>query len=134
MGKIRTRGIAETKQLISPYDSEVEFVIKKASNREDVARSNLFAKVRYIVEGEGDEGRVATERELPQGQLQIETIKFCLVGWNLLEKENVPYEVNERNILDLLKPEERVWLFNEILKFNPVWSGREAEGNDSEKS
>lgn len=124
MGKDRNpRALTATKELTSPYDAEVHFKIKKADNRADVERANLFAKIDYVQPDES--GEVITRREIPMGDLQIRTILLCLVEWDIIDNGR-PVPINFQTLLDYLLPEERVWLYNEILDFNPIWSNREA--------
>ena len=130
MGSIRKKGMHKTKTVTLPYDKDAEFTIKKASNREDVERSNLFSKMR-MVQNLGTPDELITERDIPNGDLQVQTILMCLVGWNLQDENGRTYEINEGNILDLITPAERRALYGEILDFNPIWKGEdEPEGGE----
>jgi hypothetical protein len=127
------RSLAPTKEVVSPYsfpegsDQFVTFTIKKATNREDVERSNLFARVEYVQNDEV-EGEMITRREFPVGDLQIRTILLVLVGWDI-EDDGKKVLITQQTILDYLLPEERQWLFEQVIEFNPIWApgGREAQ-------
>lgn len=127
MGVVRSpKAMLRTKSVQSPIDPEVEFIIKKATNREDVQRANLFSKVEYVNEDEG----TVMRREFPFGDLQMATIALCLESWNLTNDKGQPVPITEGTLLDYLDPQERIFLYNEILEFNPMWLGREPEKNE----
>lgn len=135
MGRTRDPQLmAETKTLISPFDAtekdpetgeerEVpeadrgQFTISKATNRMDVQRQNMFSKVRYFSEDDG----VFSERDFPMGDLQIATIALCLKSWNLQDKLSHGVPINEQTIQDWMTADERQWLYEEIIEFNPIW-------------
>jgi hypothetical protein len=131
-GSIRQKGMTKTKVVTLKYDPTATFTIKKASNRDDVTRADMFSKVRMIQAVGNDE--MVTERDVPQGELQLATIEMCLVGWNLMDSSKRTYEVNSENILELLTAQERRELYNEILEFNPIWMGLDEGKDDSEES
>lgn len=114
--------LTETKTVVSEVDPETEFTIKKASNREDVQRTNLFAKVEYVTDDE--DGTIITRRDFPVGDLQLETIQLCLIKWNI-EDGGRAVPITRQTMLDYLRPEERVQLYQEVLDFNPIWNNRE---------
>lgn len=123
VGKVRdAKTLTETKELVSPNDPEVIFTIKKATNREDVERSNMFARVEYVQSA--DDGELITRREFPMGDLQVQTIKLCLVKWNLEDSKGQIIPVSENAILDCITPDERVFLYEQILDLNPIWTNR----------
>lgn len=134
MGQVRTKATFEkTKEIVIPpvkARGETEktiFVIKRASNSEDVERANLFSTWRTIYQEDG----MITERDYPPGDIQMETIRLCLVDWNLEDEKNNKIPINAQTILKFIWPEERVKLYEEILDFNPTWrGGKEEEKND----
>lgn len=132
MGVVRQRGMHKTKTVSPPWEEEVQFTIKKASNREDVERSNLFSKMRMI-QNVGMPDELITERDIPNGELQVATIMMCLIGWNLQDEHKRIYEINEGNLLDLLTPGERRWLYGEVLDYNPIWKGEVDEEEEEGK-
>jgi hypothetical protein len=104
---------------------KVWFTIRKADNAADIARSNMFSKVRFVDE----EGGIAQERDLPMGDMEIGTIALCLTDWNFDYKgSKVP--VTRANIVRFLTIRERKFVYQEIMNLNPLWSGREEEKND----
>lgn len=124
VGVVRSlTAMTQTMDLQSPSDPEVNFKIKKATNREDVERKNFSSKIRFISNQEDGEN-VITERDFPTGDLEIETIKLCLVDWNLEFAEGKKLPITINNIKDYLTPEERQFLYDSIIEFNPLWSGR----------
>jgi hypothetical protein len=128
VGKVRTSDrVGETKTVTSTVDPEVNFTIKRAGNREDVQRANMFSKIEYV-NTEEDDG-VISRRDFPVGDMQIATIRLCLVDWNLELANGNKVPINEATILDLLEPEERVDLYQEVLDFNPIWSNRDKRKN-----
>lgn len=133
MGSVRQKGMSKTKTVTLPYDKSAQFTIKKASNRDDVERSNLFSKMRMI-QNLGTPDELITERDIPNGELQLATIMMCLVGWNLEDDKGRVFEINEENVLELLTAAERRNLYSEILDFNPIWKGEEEGKDDSEES
>jgi len=123
VGKVRDpRTLTETRDVVSPSDPEVVFTIKKASNREDVERSNLFARVEYVQSA--DDGELITRREFPMGDLQVMTIKLCLAKWTIEDAQGRAVPINEQTLLDYITPEERVALYEAIIDLNPIWSNR----------
>lgn len=133
MGSIRKKGMQKTKTVTLPYDKDAQFTIKKASNRDDVERSNLFSKMRMI-QNLGTPDELITERDIPNGELQVQTILMCLVGWNLEDENKRTYEINEENLYELMSAAERRALYVEILDFNPIWKGEDEGKDDSEES
>lgn len=132
MGVTRRRGMQKTKTVSPPHDTDVQFTIRKASNRDDVERSNLFSKMRMI-QNLGTPDELITERDIPNGELQVATIMMCLVGWNLQDDHKRIYEINEDNVLELMTAGERRWLYGEILDFNPIWKGEVDEDEEEEE-
>ena len=123
VGKLRDpKSLTETRDIVSPSDPEVVFTIKRATNREDVERSNLFARVEYVQSA--DDGELVTRREFPMGDLQIMTIKLCLQRWSIEDANGRVVPINEQTLLDYITPEERVFLYEQILELNPIWSNR----------
>lgn len=133
MGSVRKKGMQKTKTVTLSQDPTAQFTIRKASNRDDVERANLFSKMRYI-QNLGTPEELITERDMPNGDLQIETISMCLVSWNFEDEGGRVYEVNRENILELLSASERRELYGEILDHNPIWKGEEEGKDDSEES
>ena len=133
MGSVRKKGMHKTKTVTLAYDSEAHYTIRKASNRDDVERSNLFSKMRMI-QNLGTPDELITERDIPNGDLQMATILMCLQGWDLEDENGRTFEINEDNVLELLTPGERRALYGEILDFNPIWKGEEEGKEDSETS
>ena len=132
-GSVRKKGMQKTKTVTLTYDPTAQFTIKKASNRDDIERSNLFSKMRMI-QNFGSPEELITERDIPNGDLQLATILMCLVSWNLEDENKRTYEVNEENVVELLTAPERRALYTEILDFNPIWKGEEEGKDDSEES
>jgi len=133
---VRVKGLIKTKTIVSPYSEDpndpVQFTIKKASNREDVERSRLFSKIRYV-QNLGEPDQLIQERDVAVGEIQIATILLCLVGWNITNEQGEVYPINEETLLDYLKPEERRWLFEKIMDFNPMWRGEEDDEEGEER-
>lgn len=133
MGSVRKKGMHKTKTVTLSYDKDAQFTIKKASNRDDVERANLFSKMRMI-QNMGSPDELITERDVPQGDLQMATILMCLVGWNFEDEGKRTYDITEENILELMSAQERRELYMAILDYNPVWKGEEEGKDDSEES
>jgi hypothetical protein len=133
MGSVRTKGMHKTKTVTLPQDETAQYTIRKASNRDDVERSNLFSKMRMI-QNLGTPDELITERDIPNGELQVQTILMCLVGWNYEDENKRTYEITEDNILELMTAAERRALYVEILDFNPIWKGEEEGKEDSEEN
>lgn len=133
MGSVRRKGMTKSKTVTLTLDPDAQFTIRKASNRDDVERANLFSKMRYI-QNLGTPDELITERDLPQGDLQVSTIMMCLTGWNLEDDNGRVYEINEENLLELLSAGERRELYGKILDFNPIWKGEDEGKDDSEES
>ncbi len=133
MGSVRKKGMHKEKTVTLSYDADAQFTIRKASNRDDVERSNLFSKMRMI-QNLGTPDELITERDIPNGELQMATIMMCLTGWNIEDDGGRTYEITEANVLELLQPSERRALYGEILDFNPIWKGEEEGKEDSEES
>ena len=133
MASTRRRGMRKTMEVSSPYDKDAKFTIARASNREDVERTNLFSKMR-VIQNLGTPNELITERDIPMGDVQVNTILLCLEKWNLQDDSGRIYEISEDNILDLLSGAERRWLYEAIMDFNPIWRGEEEEKNESEDS
>ena len=133
MGAVRTRGVIKSATVSPPWDEEVQFTLKRVNNEEDIARQNLFSRVRYIQNVEQMQ-ELITEREAPQGDIQFETIMICLIGWNLKDEKGNNLEVTRQNALEFLEPRERVWLYSEAMKQNPIWMGRLDEGKAESES
>lgn len=133
MGSIRRRHMRKTMDVVSPYDPKAVFTIARASNREDVERTNLFSKMR-VIQNLGTPNELITERDIPMGTVQIETILLCLEKWNLEDENGKVYQITDENVTELLSGAERRWLYEEILDFNPIWKGEEEEKVDSAPS
>lgn len=131
MASVRSRGLTKQKTLTSPIDPDAHFVIKKATNRDDVERSNLFSKVR-LIQNLGSPDEIIQERDNPAGEIQVATILLCLVSWDLTDEKGRVLDTTIDNILDCLDPAERVFLYREIMKFNPIWRGKETNEDDPE--
>lgn len=135
MSKVRTpQSMLVTETLTSPYDEEVTFTVKHATNAEDIARQNLFSKVRYYPQN--DQDGMVSERDFPMGDLQIETIRLVLVAWNIVDDHERTQPINEATITFALTAEERQWLYDKIIDMNPIWQagGRAAVRKNSESS
>ena len=132
-GSIRKKGMQKTKTVTLSTDPKAQFTIKKASNRDDIERSNMFSKMR-MVQNLGSPDEMITERDVPQGDLQMEAILMCLVGWNIMDEDKRTYDINPDNVIELLTASERRLLYIEILDFNPIWKGEEEGKEDSEQS
>lgn len=130
---IRRRGMRKTMEVTSPYDKSAVFTIARASNREDVERTNLFSKMR-VIQNLGTPNELITERDIPMGDVQVNTILLCLEKWNLKDDNGRIYEISEDSILDLLSGAERRWLYESILDFNPVWKGEQEEKVEYEEN
>ena len=132
--QVRTKAqFLKTKEITFPADPEygetedTVFTIKRATNAEDVQRANLFSKVRFVYDADG----YSTERDYPEGDMQMETIRLCLVDWNLCDEKGNKLPVTVPNMNTWLKATERKKLYSEILDFNPTWKyGRDEEKND----
>jgi hypothetical protein len=102
-------------------ETQARFVIKKATNREDIARLNMFSKTRYVPP-EDEEGAWVTERDYPMGDYQVGIIYLCLTDWNLsINGQKAP--ITRNTIQDLMTVEERLYVFDEIMELNPSWQG-----------
>lgn len=130
---IRRRGMRKTIEVTSPYDRSARFTIARASNREDVERTNLFSKMR-VIQNLGTPDELITERDIAMGDVQVQTILLCTEKWNLQDDSQRVYEITEENVLDLLSAAERRWLYESILDFNPIWKGEDEEKADSGES
>jgi hypothetical protein len=127
---VRGDSIHRRKTLIPPMTPGLELYVKYADSRAVLARQNLFDTVRYIQQT--DDGTAITERKFPMGDLRIQTIMLVLEGWNYALAEDLPpLPITEDNVLDRLDPEELLWLYDEILKMNPVWSGAEEDKSEA---
>jgi hypothetical protein len=129
---LRRRGMRKTIEVASPWDPDAKFTIARATNREDVERTNMFSKMR-VIQNLGTPNEIITERDIPMGSVQVGTIILCCEKWNLKDDNGRIYEITEDNILDLLSGAERRWLYESILDFNPIWKGEEEEKVDSEE-
>ena len=130
---IRRRGMRKTIEVTSPYDKSARFTIARATNREDVERTNLFSKMR-VIQNLGTPNELITERDIAMGDVQVQTILLCCEKWNLQDDNSRYYEISEDNILDLLSGAERRWLYESILDWNPIWKGEDEVKLDSEES
>lgn len=130
---VRRRGMRKTIEVTSPYENAFVATIARATNREDVERTNLFSKMR-IVQNPNSPNEIITERDIAMGTVQVETILLCLEKWNITDDNDRVYEISEDNILDLLTGGERRWLYEEIMDFNPIWKGEEEEKAESEEN
>lgn len=130
---VRRRGMRKTMEIVSPYDKNAVFTIAKATNREDVERTNLFSKMR-VVQNPDTPNEIITERDIPMGDIQVTTILLCLEKWNLQDDNGRIFEISEDNVLDLISSAERRWLYEAILDFNPVWKGEMEAKDESEES
>lgn len=130
---VRHRGRRKTIEVTSPYKDPFTATIARATNREDVERTNLFSRMRQI-QNTGTPDEIIIERDFEMGSIQIATILLCLEKWDLADDQGRVYEITEDNLLDLISGQERRWLYEEILNFNPIWKGEEEEKNDSEES
>lgn len=128
----RKRGMKEKKTITSPYDKSLKLVIRKATNREDVERQNLFSKMRTI-QNVGTPNELIIERDIQMGQVQIDTILLCMDDWNLADEDGEIYPMTEDNLLDFFKPAERRWAYQMIMEYNPMWLGEEEAKEDSEE-
>jgi hypothetical protein len=137
---VRRKGFdVRTKEVVSPDPVEpnadgtpgepVKFTISKASNAADIERANMYSKVTYKVESE--DGTVSTEKDMPFGEIQVGTIKLCLIDWNIMLDEGRKAPISDSNIRDLISATERVYLYNQIIDFNPIWGGKEEVKNAS---
>lgn len=120
---IRRKGVRPTKVVTSPHDEHAQFTIAKATNREDVVRQNMYSKVRMVLNSNTPD-EITQERDVPMGDVQVDTILLCLEGWTLGD-ENGIYPITKDNVLDYLKAAERVWLYREVMDLNPLWKGEE---------
>ncbi len=130
---IRRRGMRKTIEVTSPNDKSAKFTIARATNREDVERTNLFSKMR-VIQNLGTPDELITERDIGMGDVQVQTILLCCEKWNLQDDNGRVYEITEDNVLDLLSGAERRWLYGAILDWNPIWKGEEEEENDTVES
>lgn len=125
MGVVRVpTKMTDYQDVKSPSDPNVEFRIKKATNREDVEMKNMFSKVRFISQEDEDGPNFVQERDFPRGDMEVETIKLCLVSWNIESSEGRLADITTNTIKDLLLPEERTFLYEKIIEFNPIWNPR----------
>ncbi len=109
----------------SPDGEQTVFKVIKADNRAVLARQDLFDEVRYVTRSE--DGVTETIRSFPMGQLRLATIGLVLKNWNLRPAKDAPeYPITDRNMQELLAPEELDWIYTEIIEMNPVWGGTEA--------
>ena len=129
---IRSRNMKQVKVVTSPYDPTATFTIRKATNREDVERQNLFSKVRTI-QNLGTPNELIIERDIQMGDVQIDTIILCTDDWNLADENGDIYPIIEETLYDFLKAAERRWLYQQILEFNPMWMGEDEEKVESEE-
>lgn len=129
---VRKRGMKQTKVVQSPYEAGVEFTIRKATNREDVERQNMFSKMRTI-QNVGTPNELIIERDIHMGTVQVDTIVLCTDDWNLGDEDGEVYPIMDETVLEFLKPSERRWLYDEIMKYNPMWMGEDELKDESEK-
>lgn len=133
MASVRKPGVRKTIEITSPFDNPFVAEIARASNREDVGRMNMFGKVR-IVQNQNTPDEIVTERDYPMGDVQIDTILLCLVKWDITDDTGRVYPINRDNLLDLISGQERRWLHDQIMDFNPIWKGEEEEKLESGES
>lgn len=124
-GSIRRPFIGELKEVRSPEDDNAIFTIKRCSVRENQARKNLAATIRYIEQT--NNGTAVQERDVPVGDIEIETVFLGLHSWTLYDDNGQLYPITHDNILTYLSPAEFSLLLKEILDMNPAWRGGEAE-------
>jgi hypothetical protein len=129
----RHRGKRKTIDVVSPYKDPFTATIARATNREDVERTNMFSKMRQI-QNTGTPDEIVIERDFAMGDIQIATIILCLEKWDIADDTGRVYEVSEDNLLDLITGQERRWLYEEIMDFNPIWKGEEEEKEESDES
>src|SRR4051812_9668391 len=133
MSSVRQKGMRKTIEVTSPYENPFTATIARATNREDVERLNMFGKVR-VVQNQATPDEVVTERDMPMGDVQVDTIKLCLVKWDIEDENGRIYPITRDNILDLLTGAERRWLHDEVMDHNPIWKGEDEEKVESEES
>lgn len=133
MSSVRRPGMRKTIEVTSPYDNPFTATIARATNREDVERLNMFGKVRTI-QNQATPDEVVVERDMPMGDVQVDTIQLCLVKWDIEDENGRVYPITRDNILDLLTGAERRWLHDAVMDHNPIWKGEDEEKADSEES
>lgn len=110
-----------------PGREEMEFGLQRCGVRENTARRNLFATVRYV-DKLGDGTEYTQERDLEQGTLVLKTVVLSLKQWNLSDETGASIPVNEKTIIEYLAPEEVDFLYEKAIEVNPAWRpGGEAE-------
>jgi hypothetical protein len=66
------------------------------------------------------------------GQLRLQTVLLVADGWNVSPTEEAsPYPLTEDTLVEYLEPEAFEYIYNEILKLNPVWGGSEGESTSA---
>ncbi len=132
LAKPRQPFVGEIKTFASPIDPEYHFSIRRATTREHLARQNLSATMRYITRE--DSGEFVTERDLPTGELKLQTLKLVLADWDIGDAAGNPLPINEDTIQRYLDPREFEFLYDKALECNPAWgnSGEEEIKNVSE--
>lgn len=133
MASVRQKGMRKTIEVVSPYENPFSATIARATNREDVDRLNMFGKVR-VIQNPTTPDEVVTERDMPMGDVQVDTIMLCLVKWDIQDESGRVYPISRDNILDLLSGAERRWLHDEVMNFNPIWKGEDEEKAESVES
>lgn len=132
LGTVVRRPFAgQTFTFASPIDDSVEFTFKRATTREHLARQNMSSTQRYITETKGNEERYVQERDVPIGDLKLETILLVLCGWNLTDENGANIAINHRTVQQYLEPKEFEFCFEKAMEVNPMWSGR---GEDEAKN
>lgn len=129
-GVIRRPFVGQLATFPSPDDPEVTFDFKRCGIRENVARQNLSATVRYVTED--GTGRFVTERDFPVGDLKFETVALSLAGWNLKDENEAPIPCTRTTMQDYLSPAEFEFCYQKALDVNPMWKngGEEETKND----
>lgn len=117
--------VGELKTFPSPEDPETTFTFKRCGVRENIARRNLVSTVRYI-QDEGSD-RLITERDYPSGSLDLQTILFALVDWNIHDDNKNKITINEQTVQDWLSPNEYDFVLRMAYEVNPMWLGRGEE-------
>lgn len=124
---VREPGAMNTKDVFSPSDPELCFTIKRAGVAENLARKNMASTLRYIDTANGQ----VTERDVPLGDLELDTVLLCLARWNVTDSLGKTIPINAQTLTSgYISPEELDFVYREILDFNPLWGGtKDDEGN-----
>lgn len=125
---IRRPFVGELTTVSSPEDPNTTFDIKRCSVADNIRRQNQSSTVRYAQRQRGGDDEIVTERDFPVGDMQMLTLELGLAGWNITDEAGAPIPVSRVTIQQYLSPREFSFVYDEVIKVNPMWgNGGEEE-------